>query len=77
MDSESIRFFQRQIEWIKEQDLLLAKIEGKLRAMRDLVEYRLHYELDATDIELLKEQIEQLRREVLELERKRDLEVYH
>ncbi|MER1984466.1 MAG: hypothetical protein ABS948_01110 [Solibacillus sp.] len=77
MDEQSIRFFQQQLEWFKEQDLLLAKIEGKLRAMRDLAAYRLMYELEAADIELLNDQMQQLQREIVELERQRDIEVLH
>ena len=68
MDEDILLFLQQQIKWHQEQDFILAKIEGKLYAMRDLAEYRLMHELTFREVQLLNEQIQQLKREVLALE---------
>lgn len=68
MDEDIQFFLQQQITWLQEQDFILAKIEGKLYAMRDIAEYRLMHELTFREIQMLNEQLQQLKYEVLALE---------
>ena len=77
MDNDVLRFLQQQITWVREQDLILAKIEGKLWAMRALAQYRLDTELMALEVERLNEQLGQLEREVAELELQLDAGTVH
>lgn len=67
-DRDILEFLQQQIEWHKAQDMILAKIEGKLNAMKQLAEYRLAYELTAGEVQNLNKQLQELKAEVLALE---------
>jgi len=77
MDQDILLFLQQQIQWHREQDLLLAKIEGKLRAMKALAEYRLVHDLPFNEIQLLNGQLQQLKQEVLILEQELHKEMIH
>lgn len=77
MDEDILFFLLQQLKWQQEQDFILAKIEGKLYAMRDLAEYRLMHELTFREVQLLNEQLQQLKREVLALEQELHKEIIH
>lgn len=68
MDEDILLFLQQQLKWHQEHDLILAIIEGKLYAMRDLAEYRLMHDWTFCEVQLLNEQLQQLKREILALE---------
>lgn len=77
IDPDVLAFLLQQIEWHKEQDLILAKIEGKLQAMRELALYRLTDELSSYDIQSLGTQLTQLQQEILVLEWQLDKRMVH
>lgn len=59
---------QQQLAWVLEQDLILAKIEGKLRVMKELATYRLAHELSFGEVQQLNENLVKLQEEVKLLE---------
>ena len=67
-EQQILDFIQQQLAWVAEQDLILAKIEGKLRAMRQLAEYRLVQELSAGELEEVNAEFADLQREIEALE---------
>ena len=68
-DDEQIRaFLYEQWLWVQEQDLLLAKLEGKLKMMRELAYYQLEHQLNEQQSQDLQSQLEQLQREITEIE---------
>lgn len=67
-DEEQLTFLYEQWRWLQEQDLLLAKIEGKLRAMRALAQHRLDNLLNDWQIHNLQCELQQLQLEVNRLE---------
>lgn len=77
MDDDVLKFLIEQVQWAKEQDIILAKIEGKLLAMRDLAQYRLHYELSEQAIENLQQQLHTLQQEIDALEMKLYSNIVH
>lgn len=67
-EQQILDFIQQQLAWVAEQDLILAKIEGKLRAMRELAEYRLAQELSADELKEVNAEFEDLQNEIEALE---------
>ncbi|ERN52139.1 hypothetical protein [Alkalihalophilus marmarensis] len=74
---EQIVFLQQQLEWSREQAQLLEAIERKLIEMRELAEASLDSGLSQLEWESLNEQFQQLRNEVIELQRKAAPETLH
>lgn len=62
-------FIQQQLAWIQEQDLILAKIEGKLLAMKEIAKERLTQELAFLEVQQLNEELSKLQQEVQVLEK--------
>lgn len=67
-DEHILAFLYEQWRWMQEQDLLLAKIEGKLRAMRDLAQQRVDNPLTEWQLQNLQGEFRQLQAEIEELE---------
>lgn len=67
-EQQILDFIQQQLAWVAEQDLILAKMEGKLRAMRQLAEYRLEQELSAGELQQVNAEFAGLQREIEVLE---------
>lgn len=66
---EQKKFLQEQFEWCKERDAILEEIEIKLHKMKKIAQYALEHELTAIEIEQLNGQLNELKREVILLER--------
>ncbi|OCS89635.1 hypothetical protein [Caryophanon latum] len=77
MDDDVLKFLIEQVQWAKEQEVILAKIEGKLRVMRTLAQYRLQYVLTAQEIVNLQQQIDVLQLEIDELEHQLNSNIVH
>lgn len=77
MDDDVLKFLIEQVQWAKEQDIILAKIEGKLLAMRTLAQYRLQYVLTTQEIVNLQQQIDVLQLEIDELEHQLNSNIVH
>ncbi|WP_231889857.1 hypothetical protein [Oceanobacillus sp. Castelsardo] len=70
MDQDDKNFLEEQIEWCKQQDLILEKIEMRLREMRRLAEYSIKHNLTSIEIEQLNNQLNDLKDEVHVLQKK-------
>jgi len=71
MDKNSQEYkkqLEEQLEWYKEQDSILEKIETKLYQMKDLAEYALEHDLTTEEIDELNGQLNELKSEVHSLE---------
>lgn len=68
IDQNILHFLQQQIDWHKEQDCILEKIEGKLKAMKGLVQYRLEHEMTYNEVQNLNNELNYLKVEVVKLE---------
>lgn len=77
MDDDTWKFLIEQVQWVKEQDLILAKIEGKLRAMRALAEQRLMCNISNPEIVYLQNELLNLQQEVAQLERSLNSTIVH
>lgn len=77
MDDDTWKFLIEQVQWVKEQDLILAKIEGKLRAMRALAEQRLMCDVSNSEIVYLQNELLNLQQEVAQLERSLNSTIVH
>lgn len=77
MDDDVLKFLIEQVQWAKEQEVILAKIEGKLRVMRTLAQQRLQYVLTAQEIVNLQQQIDVLQLEIDELEHQLNSNIVH
>ena len=68
MDEDVLKFLQDQLKWTQEQDSVLAEIEAKLIAVKDITEYRLKNDLMIEQIDLLNDHVQQLLLEVKQLQ---------
>ena len=68
MDEDILKFLQEQLKWTQEQDSVLAEIEAKLIAVKDITEYRLKSDLTFEQIDLLNDHVQQLLLEVNQLQ---------
>ena len=68
-EQEHKRFLEQQLEWCKKQDRILAEIETKLYEMKKITQYALDHELTEIEIELLNNQLNELKSEVHLLEK--------
>ena len=68
-EREHKRFLEQQLEWCKKQDRILEEIETKLYEMKKIAQYALDHELTEIEIELLNNQLNELKSEVHLLEK--------
>ncbi|MDX5476620.1 MAG: hypothetical protein LPK00_13885 [Bacillaceae bacterium] len=66
---EKLEFLQAQLEWTIKQYQLLDLIDEKLHEMKEIAELALDETLTKHDLLLLNEQLQDLQREVVNLER--------
>lgn len=76
-EQQILDFIQQQLAWVAAQELILAKIEGKLRAMRELAAYRLAKEMTFSEVQHLNATLEKLQQEVEALENELDKSTLH
>lgn len=76
-DQQILDFIQQQLAWVAAQELILAKIEGKLRAMRELAACRLAKEMTFSEVQQLNATLEKLQQEVQALENELDKSTLH
>ncbi len=69
-DEQQKEFLEQQLQWAKDQDCILAKIEAKLYEMRAIAEYAATHELTADEVELLNDQLRALKGEIDSLEQR-------
>ncbi|KKB40386.1 hypothetical protein [Bacillus thermotolerans] len=69
-DEQQKEFLQQQLQWTKDQDRILAKIEAKLYEMKAIAEYAANHELTAEEVELLNDQLCELKRGIHSLEQR-------
>lgn len=69
MSKDEIEFLEQQLKWIKEQDRILAKIEVKLIQMKKIAIYATEHDLSDFEINELNKVINELRQEVIMLEK--------
>ncbi|MEL3960243.1 hypothetical protein MKZ01_03130 [Lysinibacillus endophyticus] len=69
------KFLQEQVEWCKQQDRTLEKIENKLFEMKKLSEYSRDYKLSPSEIKNLNDQLNKMRLEIYTLEQQLQSEV--
>ncbi|KKB41344.1 hypothetical protein [Bacillus thermotolerans] len=67
---EEQKEFLQQLQWAKDQDRILAEIEAKLYEMRAIAEYAANHELTADEVELLNDQLRELKGEIDSLEQR-------
>lgn len=72
-EEETKKFLEDQLEWCKEQDLLLEKIEIKLHEMKKIAESALQQDLTSMEIEQKNIELNRLKMEVGLLEKERQL----
>lgn len=70
MNKEQKESLQQQLQWTKDQDRILAEIEAKLYEMRAIAEYAANHELTADKVELLNDQLSELKGEIASLEQR-------
>lgn len=68
-DQNLREFLERQLQWSKEQILILDAIDVKLHEMKEIVEYVLEYDFTPDDTEELNGQLNELQREVHSLQK--------
>ena len=68
-EQEHKQFLEQQLEWCKKQDRILEEIEMKLSEMKKITQYTLDHELTEIEIELLNNQLNELKSEVHLLEK--------
>ena len=61
-------FLKEQLEWCKEQDRILIKIERNLHEMKKIAEYAVEHELDLKEKNELNDRLNHLKDEVIFLE---------
>lgn len=66
---EEKQFLKEQVEWCKQQDRILEKIESKLYEMRELAQYTWCSSLTSMEADELNQQLNNLKNEVLLLEK--------
>ncbi|MFD2679328.1 hypothetical protein [Bacillus seohaeanensis] len=66
---EQKKFLEQQLQWSKEQSRILVEIEEKLHKMKEIAEYALKHELSPIEINILNGQLNDLKNEVLSLEK--------
>lgn len=62
------RFLEEQVDWCKNQDSILEKIEKKLYEIKKLAEYVLQHELTTLEVNKLNDQLNTLKQEIHSLE---------
>ncbi|WP_033542921.1 hypothetical protein [Planococcus sp. CAU13] len=75
-NKEQKEFLEEQLQWTKEQILILDEMDMKLQEMRKIAEYAAKYELPADEIEKLNRQIKELQNEYSFLEAQRKTEIH-
>lgn len=73
---KQMNFFEEQLQWIKERDEILEKIEEKLYKMRSIAEYAREYKLSPGEVLRLNSKIRELQAEVVALEKQLDANVH-
>ena len=68
-EKELHAFLEQQLQWIKEQDHILAKIEQKLHQMKEIGIYAAEYELPEDEISELNTELNRLKQEIHILEK--------
>lgn len=76
MDQEDKKFLEEQIQWCKQQDLILEEIEMKLHKMKKIAQYSLEHNLTPIELEQLNTQLNELKDEVHFLQKKLDSVVH-
>ena len=72
MDKESKiqkKFLEDQLEWCMNQDAILKEIEVKLYEMKEIAEHALEQSLEFDKVTKLNNQLNELKREVMSLEK--------
>ncbi|HWL22210.1 MAG TPA: hypothetical protein VNR38_00415 [Ureibacillus sp.] len=68
-DQHLKKFLEEQVQWCKEQDHILEEIERKLNEMKKIAQYASSYELNEIEVGQFNKQINDLKKEVHELEK--------
>lgn len=68
-EQERKQFLEQQLEWCKNQDHILEKIEMKLHEMKKIAQYTLDHELTEAEVDRLNGQLNGLKSEVHFLEK--------
>ena len=63
------KFLEEQVQWCKEQDHILEEIERKLNEMKKIAQYASSYKLNEIEVGQFNKQINDLKKEVHELEK--------
>jgi hypothetical protein len=63
------KLLEEQLEWCKERDCILEKIESKFYEMKRIAEYALKHDLTSEEIDGLNGQLNELQSEVHSLEK--------
>jgi Tfp pilus assembly protein PilO len=66
---EHKQFLEEQLHWCSERDGILEKIEVKLHEMKRIAEYAREQELSTLEINWLNDQLNELKSEVVSLEK--------
>lgn len=75
-NKEQLEFLEQQLEWSKHQIQILNEIDKKLHEMKEIAESALNHELSKKKLMVLNEQLDQLKKEVLVLEKQLHT-IYH
>jgi hypothetical protein len=76
INQEDKKFLEEQIQWCKQQDLILEEIEMKLYEMKKIAQYSLEHNLTPIELEQLNTQLNELKDEVHFLQKKLDSVVH-
>jgi hypothetical protein len=66
---EQKKFLEQQLQWSKEQACILGEIEERLHRMKEIAEYILKHVFSPIEIDLLNNQLNDLKNEVHFLEK--------
>lgn len=72
MSDEEKRFFEEQLEWVKDKKILYDKIERKLQEMKTIAEQAAQDSLTVRERRELQEQLNELKEEVDQLSKSID-----